>query len=280
MAVGSGAPPVNSEMEKLELGRKLAVPPEFVVRRLEVREDEIDGGGAVPDEVPASEVLLSSDVAACDVDGTVDAIDDGCALEDGVIALDAEDGGGAAEDEAESAEESAALLEGAAILEERIAELLGAGLLGAGLRDAGGWVGGGCEDSLGVDSGVALLGSWVALLGAEVWLLDSGVALEVGGGDEEGALLELGDCGEGELIGAALVADDAVVVTADEPGRVTASAAGKNRVVVAARSGYVTASVVLPKVLVAPDTGSPTIGSQAVPIGPPSCSATVGRLLR
>lgn len=275
MAVGSGAPPVNSEMEKLELGRKLAVPSEFVVRRLEVREDEIDGGGAVPDEVSASEVLLSSDAASCEVDGAVDAIDDGCALKDGGIALDAEDGGGAAEDEAEPAEESAALLEGAATLEGRIAELLGAGLL-----DAGGWVGDGCEDSLGVDSGVALLGSWVALLGAEVWLLDSGVALEVGGGDEGGALLELGGCGEGELIGAALVAGDAVVVTADEPGRVTASAAGKNRVVVAARSGYVTASVVLPKVLVAPDTGLPTIGSQAVPIGPPSCSVTVGRLLR
>jgi len=66
MAVGKGAPPVNSEIEKLELGRKLAVPSEFVVRRLEVREDEIDGGGAVPAGVPISEILLSSDVVSCE----------------------------------------------------------------------------------------------------------------------------------------------------------------------------------------------------------------------
>lgn len=160
MTVGSGAPPVNSEMEKLELGRKLAVPSESVVRRLEIRVDEIEGGGA------ASEVLLSSDAVPCDDNGAEDGTDDGCALKDGGSALDVEDVKdveGAAEDEAGPAEESAALLGGDAILEGRTAELLGTRLL-----DAGSWLEGGCEDSLGEDSGVALPSSWIALLGAEV----------------------------------------------------------------------------------------------------------------
>ena len=173
MAVGNGAPPVNSEIEKLELGRKLAVPSELVVRRLEVREDEIEGGGAVPDEVPTSEALLSSDVVSCEDDEAEDGAIDGT--------LDASEDGRAGEDEVGPAEESAALLEGAATLEEGIAELLGAGLL-----DTGDWLEAGSEDSLGVDSGVALLGSWVALLGTTVSLLDSGVELEGGGADEEG----------------------------------------------------------------------------------------------
>jgi hypothetical protein len=169
---------VNSEIEKLELGRKLAVPSELVVKRLDVREDEIDDGGAVPDEVPTSEALISSDVVSCEDDGAEDGKDDGCALEDG---------GGAGEDEAGPAEESAALLKGAATLEEGVAELLSAGLLATG-----GWLEGGCEDSFGVDSGVALLASRVALLGTGVSLLGSGVELGGGDADEEGALLELG----------------------------------------------------------------------------------------
>ncbi|KAF3053780.1 hypothetical protein E8E11_005526 [Didymella keratinophila] len=189
MAVGKGAPPVNSEIETLELGRKLAVPSEFVVRRLEVREDEINGGGAVPDKVSTSEVLLSSDVVSWEEDGAEDGAGDGSALGDGWDALDAADGGGGAgEDEAGPAEESAALLEGTATLEEGIGELPSAGLLGTG-----GWLEGDGEDSLGVDSGVPLLGSWVVLLGTGVLLLGSGVELEGGDADEEGALLELGD---------------------------------------------------------------------------------------
>lgn len=124
MAVGNGAPPVNSEIEKPELGRKLAVPSELVVRRLEVREDEIEGGGAVSDEVITSEVLLSSDVGE-------DGADEGCALEDRWDALDAADGSAAGKDEAGPAEESAAPLEGAATLEIGTAEMLGTGLLDA-----------------------------------------------------------------------------------------------------------------------------------------------------
>ena len=160
MAVGSGAPPVNSEM--LELGRMFdAVPSENVVVRLDVRADEIDGEGTVADEVPASRVLLSSEKAS----EAEDAAEDGGAT-------DEDDG--TVEDEAGPAEESAALLEGGATLDGGIAELLGAGLL-----DAGGWLDGGCEASLGEDSGVALLGS--------------DVALGDGAGDEEGVLRELGD---------------------------------------------------------------------------------------
>ncbi|KAJ4406844.1 hypothetical protein N0V91_004274 [Didymella pomorum] len=106
MAVGNGAPPVNSEIEKPELGRKLAVPSELVVRRLEVREDEIEGGGE-------------------------DGADEGCALEDRWDALDAADGSAAGKDEARPAEESAAPLEGAATLEIGTAEMLGTGLLDA-----------------------------------------------------------------------------------------------------------------------------------------------------
>lgn len=202
--MGSGAPPVNSEIEELDLGRKLAVPSELVVKRLDVREDEIDGGGAVPDEVPTLEALISSDVVSCEDDGAEDGTDDGCALEDGWGALDAADGGGAGEDEAGPAEESAALLKGAATLEEGVAELLGAGLLAPG-----GWLEGGCEDSLGVDSGVALLASRVVLLGTGVSLLGSGIVLEGAGGGGEGVLLEVASCvddaDDGAALGAGLV---------------------------------------------------------------------------
>jgi len=120
----------------------------------------------------------------------------------------------------------------------------------------------------------------VALLGAGVLLLVSGVALEVGEGDEEGALLELGG-GDGKLVDAALFDPGAVAVElAEEAGRVTASAAGKYRVTVASKSTTVVARVWVPRIVVARDTGVPTIGSQAVPMGPPSWSVTVGRLLR
>lgn len=188
MAVGSGAPPVNSETEKLELGRTLdAVPSELVVVRLEVREDEIDCGGAVPDDVPISEVLLSSEVVSCIDKRAEDGAEADGALDDGWGMLDAEEGTEAAEDETGPTKESAALLEGGATLDEGTAELLGAG----GWLE-GGWLEGGCEDSLGDDSRVALLGSCVALLDAGVSLLGSGDALEVADGDEEGALLELG----------------------------------------------------------------------------------------
>lgn len=188
MAVGSGAPPVNSETEKLELGRTLdAVPSELVVVRLEVREDEIDGGGAVPDDIPISEVLLSSKVVSCVGAIIEDGAGDDGALDDGWGALDTEEVMEAADDEAGPTEESAALLEGGATLDEGTAEMLGAGPLGAE-----GWLEGDCEDSLGEDSGVALLGSWVALLGAGVSLLGSGATLGGGEGDEEGAVRELG----------------------------------------------------------------------------------------
>lgn len=66
------------------------------------------------------------------------------------------------------------------------------------LLDSGSWLETGCEDSLGVDSRVALLGARVVLLGEGVSLLVSGIALE-GDTDEEGALLELGRCDGGAL---------------------------------------------------------------------------------
>lgn len=73
---------MNSDTEKLELGRKLAVPSELVVRRLEVNDDEIDGGGTVPDEVPTSDALLSSVEVSCEDDGADDGTDGSCTLED------------------------------------------------------------------------------------------------------------------------------------------------------------------------------------------------------
>jgi hypothetical protein len=59
----------------------------------------------------------------------------------------------------------------------------------------------------------------------------------------------------------------------------TAAWAVAKRVVVD-RVATVCTKVVGARVLVAPALVPPTIGSQAVPMGPPSCSITVSRLFR
>ena len=171
MAVGSGAPPVNSE--KLELGRTPdAVPSENVVVRLDVRVEESDAGGTVAEEVSLSAVLLSialdsSEVASEDgEDEEAGADDSGAGEEEGGV-TDADEGADIAE-EAGPAEESAELLEGGATLDDAIGELLGTELLDAVMLDAGmldagdgleGWLEGGCGDSLEEGSGIALLSS-------------------------------------------------------------------------------------------------------------------------
>ena len=162
MAVGSGAPPVNSE--KLELGwTPDAVPSENVVVRLEVPADDSDGEGTVAEKVPVPAVLLSralvsSEVACEDEDEAEASADDARADEEEGGAMDVDEGADTVEDEVGPAEESAALLEGGATLDDGITELLGAGLLNAG-DWLEGWLEGGCEDSLEDSSRVALLGS-------------------------------------------------------------------------------------------------------------------------
>jgi hypothetical protein len=121
-----------------------------------VRADDSDGEGAVAEKVPVSGVLLSRALVSSEVASE----DEDEADADGEVggAMDADEGADTAEDETGPAEESAALLEGDATLDEGIAELLGAGLLDAG-DWLEGWLEGGCEDSLEDGSRVALLGS-------------------------------------------------------------------------------------------------------------------------
>lgn len=142
----------------LELGRVPdAVPSEFVVVRVGERADEINGGGAVADEVPGLGVLLSSDVVSGAKDEAwIGAEDSGAAENE-----DDDDDDDAMEDEARPDDGSAALPKDDTTLGDRTAELMGIGPLGAGS-----WLEGGGNDSLGDGSEVVLLGSWVALLGS------------------------------------------------------------------------------------------------------------------
>lgn len=121
-----------------------AVPSECVVVRLEVRVDEMGGGATVAEDELTWGVLLSSRVTSEEVTAAEE--------EEGV--MDEEDDASAEDDEAGPAEESAALLDDDMTLDEGTIELLDAELL-----DTGGWLEGGCEDSLGEGSEVALLGS-------------------------------------------------------------------------------------------------------------------------
>ncbi len=105
MAVGSGAPPVYSQM--LELGRVPdAVPSENVVVRLDVREDGIIGGGSVADVLSTSEVPSSDVVGEAEEESDDSGLDEDDPEEDEVE-----------EDETGPAEESAALLDGGPTLD-------------------------------------------------------------------------------------------------------------------------------------------------------------------
>jgi hypothetical protein len=103
----------------------------------------------------------------------------------------------------------------------------------------------------------------------------SGVSLGGGGGGgEEGAALDAGGWGLEDAGGGG---DED---TAGADGK-TSSCAGTRVVTVTPTCATLATDVVSPSVVVASGLIGPTIGSQApLPIGPPSCAVTVGRVFR